>query len=397
MRVLAVTNLFPSPFDPNRAPFNRQQFRALADLHPLHVIAPVLWTEELAGRRAGIPALPAGRRMTWDDIPVDYPKYWYPPRILRHYYGHCFLASVRRTFRRVVSEFRPDVVLGTWAYPDGWAAVRLAREFGLPVAVKVHGCDVLYGLREHPARFRRTVEGLRQADRVIAVSQDLARGVADFGVPSERIDVVYNGIDTDRFHPGPKHTAREQVGLDDEGPAVVFVGGLVPVKGVDLLLAACDILAKRGVRFRCHLIGGGPQRAELEARAQSLGLAAVVRFHGSKPHQEIPDWFRAADLFVLPSRSEGVPGVLVEAMACGARYVATRVGGVPEVAAFGDGRLVPPGDAERFADAMQEMLARRDPVVATRLGLGSYSDSARALAGHLEALAAAAGRPLVAV
>src|SRR5262245_59046009 len=319
MRILAVTNLYPSPYDPIRAPFNRQQFRALAALHPLRVIAPVLWTEELAGRRAGAPALPQGRRLTCDGIPVDHPRYWYPPRVLRGRYGHCFRASIRRTFRRVVAEFRPDVVLAAWAYPDGWAAVRLGREVGLPVVVKVHGCDVLWGLREHPARIRRTVEGLRGAQLVLAVIRDLARNVADFGVHPDRIGVVYNGVDSDQFYPGPQDLARTRVGLAGDLPNLLFVGSLVPVKGLDYLLSACARLTRNGFRFRCHLVGSGPLRSELEGQAAALGLQGIVVFHGPKPHDEIPDWFRAADAFVLPSRSEGVPGVLVEAMACGTR------------------------------------------------------------------------------
>ena len=126
MRILAVTNLYPNPYDPIRATFNRQQFRALAAQHAVRVICPIAWTEELAGRRTGVPALPKDRRATVDGIPVDYPRYWFPPRVLRGRYGHCYRASIRGTFRRAVAEFRPDVVLGTWAYPDGWAAVHLA-------------------------------------------------------------------------------------------------------------------------------------------------------------------------------------------------------------------------------------------------------------------------------
>jgi glycosyltransferase involved in cell wall biosynthesis len=386
MRILAVTNLYPTPYEPLRAAFNRQQFRALAGRHPVRVICPIAWTDELAGRRAGRPALPRDRRAVVDGIAVDHPRYYFPPRVLRSRYGHCYRASVRRAFCRAVAEFRPDVVLGTWAYPDGWATVRLAREAGLPVAVKVHGCDVLWGLQQYPDRIARTAEALRGADLVIAVSRDLARNVADLGVPADRIEVVYNGVDADRFHPGPKDQARARVGLTGDVPNVLFVGALVPVKGLDYLLPACSKLMAGGFRFRCHVVGSGPLRPDLERQADQLGLKDTVLFHGPKPHDELPDWYRAADLFILPSRSEGVPGVLMEAMACGTPFVASRVGGVPEVADLGDGELVSAGDVDRMATAIRDVLSR-PPTGTARPMSTTFEHSAARLAECLEDIA----------
>src|SRR5688572_5831514 len=139
MRILAITNLYPSPCHPGRAPFNRQQFRALAERHAVSVIAPVAWTDELTSRWRHGTRLSASRRVTCDGMTVDHPRYLFPVKVLRGWYGRCFRRSVRATFERARREFRPDVVLGSWAYPDGWAAVKLAHAAGLPAVVKVHG------------------------------------------------------------------------------------------------------------------------------------------------------------------------------------------------------------------------------------------------------------------
>ncbi|MEX2025859.1 MAG: glycosyltransferase, partial [Pirellulaceae bacterium] len=141
MRILALTNLYPNPFQPHRAPYNRHQFRMLAELHELRVIAPIAWTDELRARRSH-PPLPPSRRLRHDGLTIDHPRYWYTPKIGRRLYGDFFLASVRRTFRQVVAEFRPEVIFAPWAYPDGYAAVALARQLELPVVVQVHGSDV---------------------------------------------------------------------------------------------------------------------------------------------------------------------------------------------------------------------------------------------------------------
>lgn len=357
MRILAITNLYPNPFEPNRATFNRQQFRALAKLHPLRVIAPIAWTDEATARWRGAAPLPADRRVTCDGIPVEHPRYWFPPKVLRPWYGHFFRRAIRPAFDRAREEFRPDVVLSAWAYPDGWAAVDLARRAGLPAIVKVHGCDVLWGLRQCLSRLPRTREALCGADGIIAVSCDLAENVRRFGADPARIRVIYDGIDAKLFHPGSRAEARVQISWHEEGPMVLFVGSLVPVKGLDILLDACERVWRRGIRFRCCLVGDGPLRPQLEQEAQRRGLTECVRFLGARPHDQLPDWFRAADLFVLPSRSEGVPCVLLEAMASGTPFVASKVGGIPEVAHMGRGRLVPPADAAALADTIAGQLA----------------------------------------
>ena len=362
MRILTLTSLYPNPLQPHRAPFNRHRFRLLGEHYPVRVIAPVSWTDELAARRRGAPPLPPGRRRTHDGLPVEHPRYYFPPRVLRGWYGHCFRASVRRAVERAVAEFRPDVIDAPFAYPDGWAAVRLGHEFGVPVVIQVHGSDLRL-LDRFPARRRPTVEALRAADGLIAVSQDLADTVVRLGADPERVRLVYDGIDPALFRPGSKAASRTRLGLERDTVRLLFVGNFYPVKGADVLLRAGHRLRQRGVPFELDLVGQGPQAEALRALVRRLGLEGVVGFRGPMPQDELADWYRAADVFVLPSRSEGVPNVLLETMACHTPYVATRVGGVPEIHVPEAGRLVPPDDPAALADAIADELATppRDP------------------------------------
>jgi glycosyltransferase involved in cell wall biosynthesis len=355
MRILMVTNLYPNPFQPQRATFNREQVRALAREHSVTVISPIAWTDEFAARRTGFPPLPRDRRMEWDGVPVAYPRLWFIPRIMRGLYGRSFEWSLANVFRRTVSEFRPDVVFATWAYPDGWAAVRLSHKAGLPVVLKVHGSDVLE-LNKLPGRRRGTEDAIKGADRVVAVSYDLARKVIELGADPERVHLIYNGVDAEVFSPGDRTEARIHLGLDQNKPILLYIGNLVPVKGPDILIEACGLLASRAIDFNLHMIGKGPLRPTLERQAADRGIAGKVRFHGTIAHDRLPDWFRAATMLVLPSRSEGVPNVLLEASACKTPFVASHVGGVPEVAHFGASRLSPVGDPVRLADAIAEVL-----------------------------------------
>jgi glycosyltransferase involved in cell wall biosynthesis len=218
----------------------------------------------------------------------------------------------------------------------------------------------------------------------VAVSQHLAHHVTKFGVSNDRVRVVYNGVDASRFFPGSKHEARKKLGVTEDNPVLLWVGSLVPVKGLDVLMLALQRVSQLGQGFRCYLVGDGPCRRLLVNQIGQLGLTDRVSLVGPRPHRDLPDWFRAADVFVLPSRSEGVPNVLLEAMACGVPFVATDVGGVAEVADSASGPLVEP-NPEALANALTRVLAASKTI---RLGAPrmarSHADSAAQLADVLE-------------
>lgn len=385
MRILGLTNLLPSPWFPFRGVFNKQLFRALAKGDEVRLIVPVSWTDELRSRRKPVSDLPRSRRAEVEGIQAECPRYVFPPKVLRGSYGHCFQWSIQRAFGRAMEEFRPDVVLAAWAYPDGWAAVRLAHRYGIRAVVKLHGSDVLLQSKILACRSRIT-ECLKHADGVIAVSRDLAARAIELGASSDRVKTVYDGVDRDIFHPGRRREARQLLGLAEEERIVLFVGNLVPVKGIDVLLEACKRLDDQRARFRCYLIGDGPLWAELQSRATRLGLDGLMRFIGPVKHTELANWYRAANVFVLPSRSEGVPCVLLEAAACQTPFVASRVGGIPEIAHWGASRLVPPDDAAALADAIAQSLAGIGPAEPAPTFARTFDDVAAEVRSILQAV-----------
>src|SRR5208282_679085 len=133
---------------------------------------------------------------------------------------------------------------------------------------------------------------------------------------------------------------------------------MVPVKGLDILLRACVRLRTRDVDYHLYLIGDGPLQRELTAQTEVGGLFKHVTFVGPKLHDELADWYRAADLTVLPSRSEGLPNVLRESLACGTPFVASDVGGICEIGDESCSILVAPDDPQRLADAIAQGLER---------------------------------------
>lgn len=355
MRILCVTNLFPHALRPGKGIFNWREFAALGELSDVRVIAPVPWVEDLQAWKSGCGSLIRKQWSEWNGVAVVAPRYLYPPKLLRGWHGSCFEASVRRTFDWAVGEFRPSLVYACFAYPDGWAACRLAHRFDLPVAIKLHGSDILLA-DEDRGRRQRILEALRQADCLFPVSAHLRHRAIEMGASEATTHVGYEGTDTDLFCPGDRAAARRELGLAPEGFRLLFVGNLIALKGIIHLLDACQQLLGEGLSVTADILGDGPLRASLRHEIVTRGLAGCVTLRGWQPQPLLPQWYRAANVVVLPSYSEGIPNVLVEAAACGIPFVATSVGSVPEIAHLTPVGLIPPRDSEALTKAVRTLL-----------------------------------------
>ena len=387
MRVLIVTRQFPNSIDPLFSPFNRQQFTALGQRCEVDVLASIPWFPgaglfarwSLAGRLVGVP-----REERIGGLPVTHPRYVYLPRMGRGASGALYAASLAgEALRR---RGRHDVLLGSWAFPDGVGAVALARLMGVPAVVKVHGSDMNV-LAKMPPVARNLRWALPRARRVVAVSRQLGDVVASFGVPRDRIDIVPNGVDAELFRPRDRASARAELGhAGDTRRWLIYVGRLEEEKGVLDLLEAFSLLAERRSDVRLVIVGDGRARAACDRAAGSLGDRVLLP--GARPLEEVPLWMAAGDALVLPSWAEGTPNVVLEALACGRRVVATHVGGIPDLITGPElGELVPPRQPALLADALGRAVDMPyDPDAVARAGTrGSWDESARRLEGSLRA------------
>ncbi len=390
MRVLIVTQQFPNASDPVCSPFNRQQFAALGRRCEIEILATIPWfplagtlaRRSPAGRFARVP-----RSEQIDGLRVAHPRFAHVPKVGHAVAGALYAASLAGEALRRRGRF--DVLLSAWAYPDGVGAVALARILGIPAVVKVSGSDLnVVAKRAGVAWNLRWA--LPRARRVVAVSRPLADVVASFGVPRERIDVVGNGVDADIFHPRDRAAARAELGHGGDGRRwLLYVGRLEEPKGVLDLLEAFSSLAARGSDVRLVLVGDGRARGACERAAAELGDRVLVA--GPRPLEQVALWMAACDSLVLPSWAEGTPNVVLEALACGRRVVATVVGGTPDVITGPElGELVPARDPRALAAAMDRAAhASYSPADVARAGARhGWAESASRLEGSLrEALA----------
>jgi teichuronic acid biosynthesis glycosyltransferase TuaC len=349
--MLFLTTDYPTPLEPTKGTFNRALVAALSRAHEVRVIVPIPWPIAWGLARGTRSPSVAARWASPPNGPKPvFPTYFYTPKVLRGLYGSFLWYSVRGTLQRLMEAFHPEVVIGYWSHPDGEVAVRAARLGGVPAVVMVGGSDVLLLTRD-PRRRLRVVGALEAADAVLAVGADIKRRIGDLGITLDKVHVFSRGVDEDVFSPGDQAEARARLGIPEE-PVLLWVGRMVPVKGLDVLLEACLLLKSRNLSFRLYLVGDGPLFESLQTRVKADGLQKQVSFVGAVPHERVADWYRAADLVVLPSRSEGVPNVLMESLACGTPFVASRVGGVGELAKNPERDLVPSEDPDALAAAI---------------------------------------------
>ena len=349
MRILIVTSQFPIAGEPNRGRPVYQTVRALAGMADLHVLSPIAMYPRWARPRSYLFRAP-DPTFAIDGCPVDYLPYPALPVVSRPFNG----ALCARALHPAVARLRPDVVLSYWLYPDAYGAMLAARRAGVPLVAGARGSDIR--VRDAVSRHltRRVV---RAADALLTVSEDLGRlAMHDYGAQPDRVHVVPNGCDASIFHPRDRAAARAALEVPDDAQLIVYVGRLVPEKGLRELLEATRALAPEIPRLRIALVGEGPMRAELASLAAQCGSEVV--FAGAQPPDEVARWMAAANLVTLPSYSEGHPNVLVEALACGRGVVATPVGGIPEVVDATSGVLVPPRDAAALVEGLRAGLAR---------------------------------------
>lgn len=274
--------------------------------------------------------------------------------IFRHPVAVCRqLAQLTGAMRR----HRPVIVHSFlfWAYILGTFAARAAR---VPfILTSRRGLDHAKARKPHYLALERLAN--RLTDLVVANSQAVAaHAVYAEGLPPSKVRVIYNGVDPAEFPPRPPQTVGSVVQIGCLANLIAYKGHL------DLVEAAATVCAARPA-VRVLLAGEGPMRKAIATRIRSLGLESRVTLDGLVP--DGPAWLRTLDAFVLPSREEGFPNALLEAMATGLPTVATDVGGVPEVLTDRvTGRLVPPQDPAALAAALNDLLA--DPGGAACLG-----------------------------
>ena len=382
-RLLSIATLYPNAHRPRFGTFVARQLEALAARGgwDVTVINPI-----------GVPPVPFGHYKPLADaavtgvengVTVHRPRFFLVPK-LGGPINPAMIARAALPLAKRLHALAPfDLVDAQFFYPDGPAAARIAAALGLPLSIKARGADIshwggkAYALR----RMRRAAD---QAAGVLAVSEALARDMAELGFPRGKITVHYTGLDRELFRPLDRADSRARLArsckIPADGPLLATVGALIPRKGQQFVIRALARLPAA----RLALVGAGPDQGALEMLVRESGMADRVHFLGSLDHELLPTVLSAADAMVLPSASEGLANAWVEALACGCPLVITEAGGAREIITGPEAGRIVARDPEAIAAAVRELLANppsREAVAASAARF-SWEANAAALAAY---------------
>ncbi|MFZ0636612.1 MAG: glycosyltransferase family 4 protein [Candidatus Acidiferrales bacterium] len=359
MKILIFTSLFPNRAQPSLGGFVYQRVAHLAARsgNQVEVIAPVPYVPSWLrsshwGRAAQIP----GEEQI-GSLRVFHPRYPLLPKVSMPFHGRLmYLGSLGRALE-IYRRMKFDCIDAHYIYPDAYAAILLRRRLNVPVVVSARGTDinVFPNLRLIRPMISQT---LSRAAGIIAVSAALKDAMVALGAPPEKIRVIANGVDAERFHPVDRAAARRQTAIPESARAIVSVGALLPVKGHHALIDAMSSLAPKFPDLKLYIVGDGPLRGDLENSIRQRGLTDRIFLVGNKPNEELPLWYSAADVTCLASLREGMPNVVLESLACGTPVVATRVGGTPEALVSDKLGLLVATDAGAIAAGLEAALRR---------------------------------------
>jgi glycosyltransferase involved in cell wall biosynthesis len=361
--IVVLSSLFPSNMQPGAGLFIRERMFRVARNLPVTVVAPTPWFPLQNLIRRFKPHFRPGAPVHEEQSGIDvwFPRFLSVPGFFKKFDGLMMALGALPRLRWLKDAGRLDIIDAHFAYPDGYAACLLSRWLQVPFTITLRGTETRH------IQDRRFVAPLLQAvsraAQVFSVSESLRQLLICHGASPQKIEVVGNGVDPDRFIPQDRISCRNALDIPTAAHVLVSVGGLVPRKGFHRIIEVLPQIREHYPELIFLVVGGasaeGNNRQELEEQVQALGLQDNVRFLGPRRPDELSAILSAADVFVLATSNEGWANVFLEAMACGLPVITTDVGGNKEVVSDDSlGIVVPFGDSNALHQAIEISLQR---------------------------------------
>jgi teichuronic acid biosynthesis glycosyltransferase TuaC len=361
MKIAMLTTSFPAYEGHLQTPFLRALAKALSKDHKVKVICPYY-------------GLGSKKKETIGNMEID--RFQYAPlrfqkltegggipSTLKHsskwelpFHILAFLSFLFVFMLKSLKSCRDcDVIHAQWAF-SGLIALPLKKIYKKPLIITTRGEAVNMAMKNKISKIMLRYV-FRNADFITPNNHAHVGVTKELGISEEKILAVPNGIDVEMFKPRDRDGSRDKLGLSKDKLIVLFVGWLIERKGVNYLLEAASEIKKNNPNALFIILGTGIMEEELKAYSKKLNLDESVRFVGSKPSHEIPTWFNASNVFVMPSLSEGRPNTVAEAASSGLPVVATAVQGTPELIQEGkSGFLVPSKDSKILYERIKILL-----------------------------------------
>lgn len=369
-RICVITSSFPKyEGDSSTGAFIYELFRRMSVFdHEVYVLAPHSY---------GL-----ARSDIMDNVQVYRFSYSYPAYLQKLAYGHSMAENIKEsklaifqiptymifgTLRalQLIKRHNADIIVPCWTIPQGLMGILLRKITGRPVVLNTFPVELSLAISKHRYLIPLLRRIFTKTDLILANSEFTKKLIVSYGVPPNKVHVVYPGVNPNRYLNRRDDSAKQKLGMN--GSLVILtVGRLVRRKGIRYLIEAMPRVLRSLPDTVLLIVGDGPERSRLEEEARVLGLASRVRFLGKVPEQKLIEAYQASDVFVLPAvvdsemNTEGLGVVLLEAMSMRKPVIASRVGGIPEAVVDNEtGLLVKPQDPIDLADAIIRVLGDR--------------------------------------
>jgi len=363
--LLVLSSAFPFGSD-YRGTFVKGQLEILKDYFDhIHVIMPLSFFPKFMlhsgyfKKFSGYNGYP--KNYVIDNINIFFPRFFPLPindDLFLRYRSSLILKATNNLIQNHNLKF--DLIHAHFVYPSGYVGIKIKERSGLPLVLTAHGGDIYRQPFRSVKQFEMTKKILSNADRIITTSQRNCNIITgDFGIEPEKVAILSNGFNENFFYIINKNKARQELSLPLRAKIILSIGNLIEIKGHCYLIEAIKKILLTYNDILCIIIGHG-DKSKLNDQIKSLGLESHILIVNGVPHEKIPIWINACDLFVLPSLDEGSPTVLPEVMACGKPTIAASVGGIPEIIREKDiGLLVRAKDSDEIAEKILLALEKK--------------------------------------
>ena len=288
---------------------------------------------------------------------IYYLKYYRLPRKFFHHIEGWFAYFQARKYLTKIIDGQ-SIIHANWIFPAGTMAKIIAKKYKIPFIISLLGSDV-NRLKEGSIFWKSAKKLLNQTNKVTAVTSDLFEKCKEkrLSIESSKMELIDNIYESDKFNIKDRFKIREFLKINNELKIIFFAGGLVPVKNVDILIKAVARILNYRSDLNLYIAGSGTDENKLKRLTKELKINSKVFFLGPLLSDELVNFYNAANLFSLQSRSEGLPNVIVESFLCGTPVVASSVGGIPSIIKEGiNGFLVKPNSVDDLTNKIEASL-----------------------------------------
>ncbi|GAA0121636.1 MAG: glycosyltransferase [Clostridium argentinense] len=355
MKVLVISHMYPNTMNEMAGIFVHKQVKALIDEGcEVRVVSPTPLAPFPLGlisskwkKYSEIP-----KRVTLEGVDICYPRYLeFPKGIFFSKSGYFMARGIKKNVKKIINEFKPDIIHSHVALPDGFAAMVINEEFNLPHVTTIHGQDFQQTIYRSEDCKNNLFKVLNKCDAIITVSNKL-KNIVSKEEFYDKIQVIHNGVDIPHF---------SYIEENKEYIEVLSVGNLLKIKGIDLNIRALKPLMEKYENLIYTIIGDGIERANLEALCEELNIKERVKFLGRLPHNEAMEHMKKCDIYSMPSYKEGFGVVYIEAMSFGKPVIGVRGEGINDIIEDGvNGMLVEPKDVYSLMDKLEKLIVSKE-------------------------------------